>query len=89
MGWVIYSTKRVKYGSHNTTTQPQHATTNMSRCRPPSSGFGPLPTWVGQRRRQLMAPPLPMGLKQARGVQCALAIAGSVNWSVGIGRTKK
>jgi len=35
-----------------------------------------------------MAPPLPMGLKQARGVRCALAIAGSVDWSVGIGRTK-
>jgi len=30
-----------------------------------------------------------MGLKQARGVWCALAIACSVDWSVGIGRTKK
>ena len=29
-----------------------------------------------------------MGLKQVRGVWCALAVAGSIDWSVGIGRTK-
>ena len=30
-----------------------------------------------------------MVLKLARGVRCALAVAGSIDWSVGIGRTKK
>jgi hypothetical protein len=30
-----------------------------------------------------------MGLKLVRGVWCDLAVAGSVNRSVGIGRTKK
>jgi len=30
-----------------------------------------------------------MVLKQARVVRCALAIAGSVDWKVRIGRTKK
>jgi hypothetical protein len=37
MGWVLYSTKWVKsvlYREPQHKTQPQHTTTNMSRCRP-------------------------------------------------------
>jgi hypothetical protein len=37
MGWVLYSTKWVKsvlYREPQHKTQPQHRTTNMSRCRP-------------------------------------------------------
>ena len=37
---------------HNT-----HKTTNMSGTALPTSGFGPLAPWVGQRHHQLMAPP--------------------------------
>ncbi len=36
-----------------------------------------------------LVPPLLMGLKQARGIRCALAIARSIDWSVGIGCTQK
>jgi hypothetical protein len=43
------------------TAQPPAATL-------PSSGFGPLPPWVGQRHHHLMAPPLPMGPCKERAI---------------------
>jgi len=36
-----------------------------------------------------LVPPLPMGLKQVRVVRCALAVEGSIDWSVRIGCMKK
>ncbi len=82
---MLYSTKWVKSttrAQHNhTTTQPQHTTTNMSRCRS-SSGFGPLPPWAGQRRHQIMAPPLPMGPIMTPAIGCALAAPLFLVWGI-------
>jgi hypothetical protein len=46
----------------------------------PSSGFGPLPPWVGQQRPQLLAPMLPTVVRRPRAVGVALAIVGSLVW---------
>jgi len=86
----LYSTNLANYATlphkkHNNTQQPTRAGATL-----PTSGFlGPLSPWQHPPWTYILAPPIPMGLKLAQGVRCALAIAGSVNWSVEIGRTIK
>ena len=74
--------KSTTLAQHNhITTQPQHTTINMSCCQP-SSGFGPLPPWVGQQRHQIMAPPLPMGPSMTPAIGCALAAPPFLVWGI-------
>ncbi len=88
--WVLYSTNWANYATlPQTRTQKtqQHTTINMSkRC----------PTHQRLRSSLSMATPamdLYLGTAAPYGSEAgaggALAIAGSINWSVGIGRTKK
>jgi len=60
---------------HTNTQQPKWAAAAL-----PSSGFGPLPPWVGQRRHQIMAPPLPMVPCKARTIGLGGAAVGSPVW---------
>ena len=77
----LYSTNLANYATlprARTQKTQKHTTTNMSGAAIPTSGFGPLPPWVGQRRHQLMAPPLPMVPCKAHAVWLGGAAVGSL-----------
>ncbi len=46
----------------------------------PSSGFGPLPPWVDQRRPQLLAPMLPTVIRRPQAVGVVFAVLGLLVW---------
>ena len=46
----------------------------------PSSGFGPLPPWVDQRRPQPLAPIISTVARRPRAVGVALAVVGLLVW---------
>ena len=58
-------------------TQP---TAQPPAAAQPSSGFGPLPPWVGQQRPQLLAPVLSTVIQRPRAVGVALAVVGLLVW---------
>ena len=69
--------------------QQQHTTTNMSHAALPSTGFSPLHPWLGQRHRQLMVPPLHIGLRKARAIKLGSATVGSLVWGANASPIKK
>ncbi len=84
LGALLYKLGKLRYltarqDTKNTTT---HTTTNMSGAALPTSGFGPLPPWVGQRHHQLMAPPLPMGPCKAHTIGLGGTAVGILVWGV-------
>ena len=52
----------------------------MSHAALPSTGFSPLPPWLGQRHHQLMVPPLHIGLRKALAIRLGSAKVGSLVW---------
>jgi hypothetical protein len=52
----------------------------MSHATLPSTGFSSLPPWVGQRHHQIMAPPLPIGLRKAHVIGLGGTTVGSLVW---------
>jgi hypothetical protein len=50
----------------------------MSHAALPSTGFSPLPPWVGQQYHQIMAPTLPIGLCKAHTFGLGGAAVGSL-----------
>jgi len=75
MGKIQYSTASHNTNTTHNTQQPTWAATALS-----FNGFGPLSPWQHPPWTQILAPLLPMGPWQARGVGCALAIVGSLVW---------
>ena len=61
----------------------------MSHAAQPSTGFSPLPPWLGQRYHQLMVPPLHIGLRKARAVGLGSADVGSLVWGAKASPIKK
>jgi hypothetical protein len=61
----------------------------MSHAALPSTGFRPLPPWVGQRHHQIMVPPLPIGLRKVRAVGLGGATVGSLVWGANASPIKK
>jgi len=52
----------------------------MSHAALPSTGFSPLPPWIGQRHHQVMVPPLPIGLGKAHAIGLGGAAVGCLVW---------
>ncbi len=84
---LLYKLGKLRYPTAQKTQQ--HITTNVSRGRPTHQQFWSSLSMATSAMDLDLGAAIPMGLKLVRGVWCALAIAGSVNWSVGIGRTTK
>jgi hypothetical protein len=61
----------------------------MSHTALSSTGFSPLPLWVGQRHHQIMVPPLPIGLGKARFIGLGRAAVGSLVWGANASLIKK
>jgi hypothetical protein len=61
----------------------------MSHAAIPSTGFNPLPPWVGQRHHQLMVPPLPIGLCKVCTVKLGGAAVYSLVWGANTSPIKK
>jgi hypothetical protein len=61
----------------------------MSHAALPSTGFSPLPPWLGQRHHQLMLPLLPIGLRKARAVGLGSAALCSLVWGANASPFKK
>jgi hypothetical protein len=70
------------YYIRTTCQKPQHTTTNMSHTALPSTGFRPLPPWVGQCHYQIMVPPLPI-------IGLVGAAVGSLVWGANASPIKK
>jgi hypothetical protein len=61
--------------------QLHSSTTNkMSLATLPQAALPSLYPWVEQRRRQIMAPPLPNAIRRPRAAGLALALVGLLAW---------
>ena len=61
----------------------------MSHDVLPCTGFSPLPPWVGKQHHQLMALPLPIGLRKERAIRLGGAAVGSLVWGTNTSHIKK
>jgi len=61
----------------------------MSHDSLPSTGFSPLPPWLGQQHHQLMVLPLHIGLRKARADGLGSAAVGSLVWGANASPIKK
>ncbi len=75
MGKVRYPTASQNPKHNHNTQQPTWAVADL-----PSSGFDPLAPWVGQQHHQLMALPLPIGLRNVHIIGLGGAAVGSPVW---------
>ncbi len=88
---LLYSTNLANYATlpqARTQKTKKHTTTNMSRRRPTHQRLWPSLSMATSAMDLDLGAAAPYGSEAGAGVRCALAVAGFVDWSVGIGRTK-